>query len=83
MIVKFVRSMENMFEKYIEGFFNNKFSSGLQPVEIAKQLIRQMDDERTIGVSKIYVPNSYVVYLNKADYERIGSYSQSICNQFI
>jgi len=79
--VKFVRSMENMFEKYIEGFFNNKFSSGLQPVEIAKQLIRQMEDERTIGISKIYVPNSYVVYLNKADYDRIGSYSQSICKE--
>jgi len=79
--VKFVRSLENMFEKYIEGFFNNKFSSGLQPVEIAKQLVRQMDDERTIGISKIYVPNCYVVYLNKADYERIGSYSQSICKE--
>jgi hypothetical protein len=77
--VKFVRSLENMFEKYIEGFFNNKFSSGLQPVEIAKQLVRQMDDERTVGISQIYVPNSYMVYLNKADYERIGSYSQSIC----
>jgi len=79
--VKFVRSLENMFEKYIEGFFNNKFSSGLQPVEIAKQLVRQMDDERTVGISQIYVPNSYVVYLNKADYERIGSYSQSICKE--
>jgi len=79
--VKFVRSLENMFEKYIEGFFNNKFSSGLQPVEIAKQLVRQMDDERTVGISQIYVPNSYVVYLNQADYERIGSYSQSICKE--
>jgi len=81
MTVKFVRSLENMFEKYIEGFFNNKFSSGLQPVEIAKQLARQMDDERTVGISQIYVPNAYVVYLNKADYERIGSYSQSICKE--
>lgn len=79
--MKFVRSLENMFEKYIEGFFNNKFSSGLQPVEIAKQLVRQMDDERTVGISQIYVPNSYMVYLNKADYERIGSYSQSICHE--
>ena len=79
--MKFVRSLENMFEKYIEGFFNNKFSSGLQPVEIAKQLARQMDDERTVGISKIYVPNSYMVYLNKVDYDRIGSYSQSICKE--
>lgn len=81
MIVKFVRNLENIFEKYIEGFFNNKFSSGLQPVEIAKQLVRQMDDERTVGVSQIYVPNSYAVYLNAADHQRIGSYSQSICKE--
>ena len=79
--MKFVRNLENMFEKYIEGFFNNKFSSGLQPVEIAKQLVRKMDDERTVGVSKIYVPNSYMVYLNTADYHRIGSYSESICKE--
>ena len=79
--MKFVRSLENMFEKYIEGFFNKKFSSGLQPVEIAKQLVRQMDDEKTVGISQIYVPNSYMVYLTQADYERIGSYSQSICHE--
>jgi len=70
-----------LFEKYIEGFFNKKFSSGLQPVEIAKQLVRQMDDEKTVGISKIYVPNAYIVYLHKADYEKIGSYSQSICKE--
>lgn len=79
--MKFVRKLEKIFERYIEGFFNNKFSSGLQPVEIAKQLVRQMDDERTVGISQIYVPNSYMVYLNQTDYERIGSYSQSICHE--
>ena len=81
MNVKFVRNLENMFEKYIEGFFNNKYSSGLQPVEIAKQLVRQMDDEKTVGISRIYVPNAYVVSLNSIDYERMGSYSQSICQE--
>ncbi len=79
--MKFVRNLENMFEKYIEGFFNKKFSSGLQPVEIAKQLVRQMDDEKTVGISQIYVPNAYVVHLNSVDYERMGSYSQSICKE--
>lgn len=79
--MKFIRRLENMFEKYIEGFFNNKFSSGLQPVEIGKQLIRKMDDERTVGVSKTYVPNLYMIYLGNADYERISSYSKSVCNE--
>jgi hypothetical protein len=81
MTVKFIRNLENMFEKYIEGFFNNKFSSGLQPVEIGKQLIRKMDDERTVGVSKIYAPNLYMIYLGKTDFERITSYRQSICDE--
>lgn len=79
--MKFVRDLENMFEKYIEGFFNNKFSSGLQPVEIGKQLVRKMDDEKTVGISKTYAPNSYVVHLNSADYNRIVSYSQTICQE--
>lgn len=81
MVMKFVRGLENMFEKYIEGFFNNKFSSGLQPIEIGKQLVREMDDEKTVGVSKTYVPNLYMVYLNTIDYNRISSYSQSICKE--
>lgn len=81
MAMKFVRGLENMFERYIEGFFNKKFSSGLQPIEIGKQLVREMDDEKTVGVSKTYVPNLYMVYLNSVDYSRISSYSQSICNE--
>lgn len=79
--MKFVRGLENMFEKYIEGFFNNKFSSGLQPIEIGKQLIKEMDDEKTVGISQTYVPNLYMVYLNALDYSRISSYSQSICKE--
>lgn len=79
--MKFVRGIENMFEKYIEGFFNNKFSSGLQPIEIGKQLVRAMEDEKTIGVSQTYAPNFYIVYLSTADYNRISSYSQSICKE--
>lgn len=76
--MKIVRNLENFFEKYIEGFFNKKFESGLQPVEIAKQLVREMEDQRSIGVSHIYVPNLYHVYLNKVDYEHLSPYSQAI-----
>lgn len=76
--MKFVRNLEGFFEKYIEGFFNRKFSSGLQPVEIAKQLVREMENERSVGVSHIYVPNSYQVYINPEDYEHLAPYSQAI-----
>jgi hypothetical protein len=78
MIMRIVRNLESFFEKYIEGFFNKKFESGLQPVEIAKYLLRDMEDQRSIGVSHIYVPNLYHVYLNKDDYEHLSPYSQAI-----
>ncbi|MDD4601419.1 hypothetical protein SDC9_06072 [bioreactor metagenome] len=77
-MMKIVRNLENFFEKYIEGFFNKKFESGLQPVEIAKYLLRDMEDQRSIGISHIYVPNLYQVYLNKEDYEHLSPYSKAI-----
>ncbi|SMC55984.1 FhaA domain-containing protein [Sporomusa malonica] len=79
--MKFVRNIENFFEKYIEGFFNKQFTSGLQPVEIAKQLARMMEDERTVGVSHVYVPNHYAVYLRREDYERLEPYSAAVCGE--
>ena len=79
--VKFVRNIENFFEKYIEGFFNKQFSSSLQPIEIAKQLAREMEDERTVGVSHVYVPNHYAIYVNNEDYGRLEPYAESVCGE--
>ncbi|MCE5286647.1 MAG: DUF3662 and FHA domain-containing protein [Pelosinus sp.] len=81
--VKFVRNLESIFEKYIEGFFNKKFSSGLQPVEIAKQLVKEMELQKNIGVSNIYVPNSYVICLCPEDYERIAPYGEAVKTELI
>lgn len=78
LFVKFVRNLENFFEKYIEGFFNKKFASGLQPVEIAKHLLREMESQRSIGVSHIYVPNYYLVALNNEDFMHLSPYSKAI-----
>ncbi len=79
--MKFVRNIENFFEKYIEGFFNKQFSSSLQPAEIAKQLAREMEDERTVGVSHVYVPNHYAIYINREDYERLEPYAAAVCSE--
>lgn len=79
--MKYVRNIENFFEKYIEGFFNKQFSSSLQPIEIAKQLAREMEDERTVGISHVYVPNHYIIYINNEDFGRLESYAESVCNE--
>jgi len=66
-------SLEGSLEKYIEGFFKDKFKGRVQPAEIAKRLAREMRDRRRVSVNKIYVPNEYTVYLNPSDYDNIAS----------
>lgn len=73
MAIKFVRKLETVFEKYIEGFFNKKFSSGLQPLEIAKKLLADMEAGRSVGVHTIYIPSGYTVYLHTSDQQRMLS----------
>lgn len=74
----FVRKLEDFFEKYIDGFFSTRFSGVLQPVEIAKRLSREMESDRTVGISQVYVPNQYGVYLGSEDYEKLTPYGQAI-----
>jgi hypothetical protein len=70
-VVKFVRTWESFLEKYIEGYCNAKFSGDLQPAEIAKKLVREMENKRSVGVSKTYVPNHYQVALTAVDHESL------------
>jgi hypothetical protein len=74
----FIRKLEDFFAQKIEGVFSFYFSGHLQPVEIAKQLSREMERDRTVGVLQIYVPNQYGIYLSREDYERLAPYGQAI-----
>jgi len=65
--------LEGSLEKYIEGFFKDKFKGRVEPAEIAKRLAREMRDRRRVSVNKIYVPNQYTVYLNPSDYDSIAT----------
>ena len=54
----------------MEGLFSKTFRSGVQPVEIAKLVLREMDSGRTVGVSEVWAPNHFEVSLSSADAER-------------
>ncbi|WP_347487927.1 DUF3662 and FHA domain-containing protein [Desulfoscipio sp. XC116] len=69
----FFSGLEGSLEKYIEGFFKDKFSSGgLQPVDIAKKLAREMRDRRRTGLKDIYVPNRFEVFLGPGDFAAVS-----------
>ncbi len=59
--------LESFLEDHIEGFFNKKFSSDLEPVELIKGLEREMAKYR----KKKSVPNVYELTLSNEDYQRL------------
>ncbi len=62
-----LRSIEHRIESLVEGAFGRAFRSHVQPVEVARKLAKEMDDHKTISVSRVYVPNEYLVYLSPDD----------------
>ncbi|MCL5291040.1 MAG: FHA domain-containing protein [Actinobacteria bacterium] len=77
-----IRELERRFETILEGFFARQFRSGVQPIEVAKKLAREMDDNRTVSVSKIYAPNTYIVLVSPADAERLLPFKAKLCEEF-
>lgn len=70
--------LEGNLEKYIEGFFKDKFKGRVQPAEIAKQLAREMRNHRRVSINKTYVPNEYHVMLHPKDWENIGAFNKML-----
>lgn len=50
----------------------------MQPVELARKLAKEMDSHKTAGVSRVYVPNEYTVYLSEKDRGRLEGYERSL-----
>jgi hypothetical protein len=73
-----LRNIESKLESLFEGVFGRAFRTNVQPVELARKLVKEMDDHRNVSVSRVYVPNEYTVYLSAADREQFASYEQQL-----
>ena len=73
-----LRGIEQKIESLFEGVFGRAFRTNVQPVELARKLAKEMDDHRTVSVSRTYVPNEYTVYLSSADREQFEAYELSL-----
>jgi hypothetical protein len=67
-----LRNFESRLERGIEGFFKAAFRSGLQPIELAKRILREMEANKTVGVREVWVPNRYVLVVSGEDRERFS-----------
>src|ERR671914_986001 len=73
-----LRSIEQKIEGLFEGMFGRAFRTHVQPVELARKLAKEMDEHRSISVSRIYVPNEYTVYLSPDDRAQFSGYEDSL-----
>ena len=73
-----LRSLEQKIEALFEGVFGRAFRTNVQPVELARKLAKEMDDHRTVSVSRVYVPNEYTVYLSSGDRQQFEGYENSL-----
>ncbi len=73
-----LRSLEGKLERLVEGVFTKTFKSKVQPVELARKLVKEMQEHKTVSVSRTYVPNEYIIYLSDEDMQDVESYESAL-----
>src|SRR5215218_6984819 len=76
-----LRTIEQKIEGLFEGVFGRAFRTHVQPVELARKLAKEMDDHRTVSVSRVYAPNEYTVYLAPDDRGQFEPYERSLVGE--
>jgi hypothetical protein len=79
--VPILRDFERRLGGLVEGFFATTFRSGLQPVELAKRMMREMDASKTVGVREVWAPNRYLFTLSESDGQRFEQAEQALVNE--
>ena len=70
-VMSFLTRLERAIEEAINALFCRGRSCGTHPVEIGRRLLRAMEDEKRVSVSRIYVPNHYSVFMHPHEVQRI------------
>ncbi|HEV2074946.1 MAG TPA: DUF3662 and FHA domain-containing protein [Thermoleophilaceae bacterium] len=73
-----LRNLEAKLAGAVEGAFGRAFKSRVQPVELARKLAKEMEDQKMVSVSHTYVPNEYAVYLSPADRDQFSNYESAL-----
>ena len=76
------RNIERRLEGLLEGFFAKVFRSGLQPVEVGRRILREMEEGRTISVNRVYAPNEFRVRMGADDHGRFSQMEAGLVREF-
>jgi hypothetical protein len=76
------KSIEQRLEGLVEGFFTKVFRSGLQPVEVGRRILREMAENKTVSVNRIYAPNEFRVRMGSEDHARFQQMEAGLNREF-
>jgi Protein of unknown function (DUF3662)/Inner membrane component of T3SS, cytoplasmic domain len=79
--VPILRDFERRLGGLVEGLFSKAFRSGVQPVEIAKLVMREMEAGRSVGVSEVWAPNRFELSLSTEDAARYEQAEDAIVSE--
>jgi hypothetical protein len=65
----------------VEGTFGRVFKAEVRPMELARKLAREMDENRTTSVSRVYAPNEYSVWLSPKDRARYEGVEHEVIDE--
>ena len=76
-----LRNLESKLAGLVEGTFGRVFRAEARPEELARRLAREMDEHRTVSLSRTYAPYEYVVYLSPEDHERFAPIEREVTQE--
>jgi hypothetical protein len=79
--VAILRDFERRLEGLVEGLFAKTSRSGLQPVELAKRLMREMDAGKVVGLRGVVAPNRFAFTLSVADGAQFEKAEQALAGE--
>ncbi len=77
-----LRGIEAALERLVEGTFSRAFKSELQPVELGKRLIKELDSSKKLDVNgRSIAPNHFLLNLAPSDFESFTSIEGSLVKE--
>ena len=73
-----LQQVERRLERLVEGVFSKAFRGGLQPVELARRVVREMEAGRTVSTRGTVAPNHAVITISEEDAERFESFADAL-----
>lgn len=76
-----LRNLEQRLSGLVEGTFGRVFRTEVGPVEIARRMTREMDQNVKVSLSRSYAPNEYVIWLSEEDRARYDGVEEEVADE--